>query len=240
MINTTRSPSVSSTIDSKVGILWLQSSGEAAHRNVLLPLGRHGQGKFDVRSRIGQQGQHLITFESLDANRYAYTDYTTAFTTCPISKDPPAGTRTGLTSKKNSGPSEALKFDYEQTENRNHFEWYPFMIHIDLVILVNLVHSGQKGIGLTSDRHPIYYIWDELILPYLTLDMEWAKQNLASHACIRALNLFWKNDTPVVHNCQYPGPTSTIQKCCRSSDSKCRKNQVTFILISPEWYLIQL
>lgn len=40
--------------------------------------------------------------------------------------------------------------------------------------------SGEEGMGLIPDWHPIYYVWDELILPYYVQDTEPARRDIAA------------------------------------------------------------
>jgi N-sulfoglucosamine sulfohydrolase len=40
--------------------------------------------------------------------------------------------------------------------------------------------SGEAGMGLIPDWHPIYYQWDELILPYYVPDTELARRDIAA------------------------------------------------------------
>uniref|UniRef100_A0A336KLZ7 CSON006743 protein n=1 Tax=Culicoides sonorensis TaxID=179676 RepID=A0A336KLZ7_CULSO len=40
--------------------------------------------------------------------------------------------------------------------------------------------SGEEGMGLIPDWHPIYYVWDEIDLPYYVQDTEQARRDIAA------------------------------------------------------------
>ncbi|XP_055607994.1 N-sulphoglucosamine sulphohydrolase [Uranotaenia lowii] len=116
--------------------------------------------------------------------------------------------------------------------------------------------SGEEGMGLIPDWHPIYYVWDELILPYYIPDTEWARRDVAAqYTTISRLdqgvglvldelkNAGFAEDTLVVYtsdngpplpaartNLYDPGMAEPM--FIRSPDPKSRKNQVTYSMTS--------
>jgi len=40
--------------------------------------------------------------------------------------------------------------------------------------------TGEEGMGLIPDWHPIFYQWDQLELPYYVPDTEWARHDVAA------------------------------------------------------------
>lgn len=116
--------------------------------------------------------------------------------------------------------------------------------------------SGEIDMGLIPDWHPIYYVWDELILPYYVPDTEPARRDVAAQYTTisrldQGVGLVLKeleeaglnNDTLVVYtsdngpplpagrtNLYDPGIAEPM--FIRSPDPKSRKNQVTYSMSS--------
>ncbi|XP_055640925.1 N-sulphoglucosamine sulphohydrolase [Toxorhynchites rutilus septentrionalis] len=116
--------------------------------------------------------------------------------------------------------------------------------------------SGEEGMGLIPDWHPIYYVWDELILPYYVPDTEPARRDVAAqYTTISRLDqgvglvlqelkeAGLDQDTLVVYtsdngpplpaartNLYDPGMAEPM--FIRSPDPKCRRNAVTYSMTS--------
>nr|XP_019542958.2 N-sulphoglucosamine sulphohydrolase [Aedes albopictus] len=116
--------------------------------------------------------------------------------------------------------------------------------------------SGEEGMGLIPDWHPIYYVWDELILPYYIPDTEPARRDVAAQYTTisrldQGVGLVLKEladagfdkDTLVVYtsdngpplpaartNLYDPGMAEPM--FMRSPDPKSRRNDVTYSMTS--------
>uniref|UniRef100_A0A1Q3FX62 Putative heparan n-sulfatase n=1 Tax=Culex tarsalis TaxID=7177 RepID=A0A1Q3FX62_CULTA len=116
--------------------------------------------------------------------------------------------------------------------------------------------SGEEGMGLIPDWHPIYYVWDELILPYYVPDTEPARRDVAAqYTTISRLDqgvglvlqelkdAGLEQDTLVVYtsdngpplpaartNLYDPGMAEPM--FIRSPDPKSRRNEVTYSMTS--------
>ncbi|XP_058453411.1 N-sulphoglucosamine sulphohydrolase [Malaya genurostris] len=116
--------------------------------------------------------------------------------------------------------------------------------------------SGEEGMGLIPDWHPIYYVWDELQLPYYIPDTEPARRDVAAqYTTISRLDqgvglvlqelkdAGFDQDTLVVYtsdngpplpaartNLYDPGMAEPM--FIRSPDPNSRKNQVTYSMTS--------
>lgn len=116
--------------------------------------------------------------------------------------------------------------------------------------------SGEEGMGLIPDWHPIYYVWDELILPYYIPDTEPARRDVAAqYTTISRLDqgvglvlqeladAGYEQDTLVVYtsdngpplpaartNLYDPGMAEPM--FMRSPDPKSRRNEVTYSMTS--------
>lgn len=116
--------------------------------------------------------------------------------------------------------------------------------------------SGEEGMGLIPDWHPIYYVWDELILPYYIPDTEPARRDVAAQyttisrldqgvgLVLRELaDAGLEQDTLVVYtsdngpplpaartNLYDPGMAEPM--FIRSPDPKNRRNEVTYSMSS--------
>ncbi|XP_058824335.1 N-sulphoglucosamine sulphohydrolase [Topomyia yanbarensis] len=116
--------------------------------------------------------------------------------------------------------------------------------------------SGEEGMGLIPDWHPIYYVWDELQLPYYIPDTEPARRDVAAqYTTISRLDqgvglvlqelkdAGFDQDTLVVYTSDNGPPLSAARTnlydpgmaepmFIRSPDAKSRKNQVTYSMTS--------
>lgn len=116
--------------------------------------------------------------------------------------------------------------------------------------------SGEEGMGLIPDWHPIYYVWDELILPYYIPDTEPARRDVAAQYTTisrldqgvslvlqELMDSGFDQDTLVVYtsdngpplpaartNLYDPGMAEPM--FMRSPDPKSRRNQVTYSMAS--------
>ncbi|XP_055541612.1 N-sulphoglucosamine sulphohydrolase [Wyeomyia smithii] len=116
--------------------------------------------------------------------------------------------------------------------------------------------SGEEGMGTIPDWHPIYYVWDQIMLPYYIPDTEPARRDVAAqYTTISRLdqgvglvlqelkNAGFDNETLVIYtsdngpplpaartNLYDPGMAEPM--FIRSPDPKSRKNQVTYSMTS--------
>lgn len=116
--------------------------------------------------------------------------------------------------------------------------------------------SGEIGMGLIPDWHPIYYVWDEISLPYYVPDTEPARRDIAAQyttisrldqgvgLVLKELEMAGVDKNTLVMYTSDNGPPLpsgrtnlyqpglTVPMFISSPDAKARKNQVTNAMTS--------